>query len=379
MGNSPSRSRPSSRGGQFGDFDRDQHLKANGLSGTLGPGDAYQNLAGPSSHRQDIPPPYSPVSPIPPFVPPASGDVRRTNGETIYVRPRPTAGVNVSSFSPSRSPVLDSMSPEAGLSLGTGSTPGSRHTKIFMLPPPSWRDSDYLRMPLRQESRENALETLRKYDTVILMDDSRSMEGPLWEEAKNALSSLAEIAATYDRDGIDVHFLNDQRSGQGLKDSAAVKKLFENVSPRGATPIGQALENLILPYLRKLEKAKKRYDKGDTFALQQIKPVNFIVITDGAPTDEPEEVIVAAAKRLDVHNAPLTQLGIQFVQIGNSKKAAAYLQELDDSLGSTRGVRDIVDTTPYFGTQLTAEMLIKILLGGINRRVDRKGAAAVMD
>ncbi|KAH7909731.1 hypothetical protein BJ138DRAFT_1114713 [Hygrophoropsis aurantiaca] len=238
---------------------------------------------------------------------------------------------------------------------------------------------EHPRVPMYLESKEDALETLRKYDTVILMDDSRSMEGPLWAEARDALSLLAEIAVTYDADGIDLYFLNDARYGKGLKDSAAVKKLFRDVKPSGATPIGQGLESLILPYLASLDKARKRRSRGDNSAAQQVKPVNYIVITDGAPTDEPEEVIVATAKRLDAHHHPLTQLGIQFVQIGRSRKAAAYLQELDDALGATHGIRDIVDTTPYSGEQLTAEMLIKILLGGINRRVDRRGAAAVMD
>ena len=37
-----------------------------------------------------------------------------------------------------------------------------------------------------------------------------------------------------------------------------------------------------------------------------------------------------------------------------------------------------MDTTPFLGVELTAEMLIKILLGGINRRVDRRGGKAVM-
>jgi len=66
------------------------------------------------------------------------------------------------------------------------------------------------------------------------------------------------------------------------------------------------------------------------------------------------------------------------VQVGDDKKATEYLQKLDDDLGGTHDIRDIVDTTPYLGTEITAEMLIKVLLGGINRRVDRKGAAAVL-
>ena len=45
--------------------------------------------------------------------------------------------------------------------------------------PPRWTNEAerlaYLRRPLRQESYENALETLRRYNTVIVVDDSASM------------------------------------------------------------------------------------------------------------------------------------------------------------------------------------------------------------
>ena len=72
------------------------------------------------------------------------------------------------------------------------------------------------------------------------------------------------------------------------------------------------------------------------------------------------------------------QLGIQFVQIGTDRNATHFLRQLDDEIAGQEGVRDIVDTTPYLGGQLNAETLIKILLGGINRRVDRKGGRSVM-
>lgn len=40
---------------------------------------------------------------------------------------------------------------------------------------------DY-RTPLRKESFEDALEILGKFDIVIVVDDSGSMQGPSWEE-----------------------------------------------------------------------------------------------------------------------------------------------------------------------------------------------------
>lgn len=71
------------------------------------------------------------------------------------------------------------------------------------------------------------------------------------------------------------------------------------------------------------------------------------------------------------------KVGIQFVQIGNSRDATEFLNELDNGLGQNYGIRDIVDTTPYTG-QLSAELIIKILLGGINRRVDKRGGQSVV-
>lgn len=235
----------------------------------------------------------------------------------------------------------------------------------------------YLRQPMRAESLEDALETLRHYDTIIIMDDSSSMAGSLWKEAKQALATLADVAGKYDANGVDIHFLNHHASMTGVADSKTIHQQFANLHPCGPTPIGHRLDVILGDYFRDLDAAKKQEDAGDYFARKQIKPVNVIVITDGAPTDDPESVIVSFAKRLEADKWPLAQVGIQFVQIGNSRRATQFLVELDDSLKQIHHIRDIVDTTPYIG-QLNAEMLIKILLGGINRRVDTKGGAAVM-
>ncbi|KZT71568.1 hypothetical protein DAEQUDRAFT_665888 [Daedalea quercina L-15889] len=235
-----------------------------------------------------------------------------------------------------------------------------------------------LRQPMRQKSVEDALETLRKYNTVIIVDDSGSMAGSRWDEARNALAALAEIAAKYDTDGVDVCFLNSRHVGNNMKDPELVRRLFNTVRPSGPTPIGEKLESLLLYYLGTLEKAQAREDAGVSSNLKHIKPVNYIVITDGAPTDDPEAVIVSVARRLDAHNFPLTQVGIQFVQIGDSPDATEFLNELDNGLGEEYGIRDIVDTTPYIGGALSADLIIKILLGGINRRVDKKGGKSVV-
>jgi hypothetical protein len=92
--------------------------------------------------------------------------------------------------------------------------------------------------------------------------------------------------------------------------------------------------------------------------------------------DDPESAIASIAKRLDEVHAPLTQLGIQFVQVGDDAKAKKYLDELDNELNTTHKIRDMVDTTSSLKLGhdgLSGDVLVKVLVGAVNRRIDRKG------
>jgi len=206
--------------------------------------------------------------------------------------------------------------------------------------------------------KEDDLAILKDYDTVIILDDSGSMI-PLWTQACRALGILAEVAARYDTNGIDIHFLNHHRVGERLKSQHEVEHLFAGVSPAGPTPLGECLERVSRRLLRDV-------DKGNS-----CKKANYLVITDGRPTDDAEDAIVHIAKRLDKAYAPLSQLGFQFIQIGSDENAKAFLEKLDNDLKEKHSIRDMVDTEPYTGAELTAPRLIKLLLGGINRKVDR--------
>ncbi|KAJ7462001.1 hypothetical protein FB451DRAFT_1043923 [Mycena latifolia] len=235
----------------------------------------------------------------------------------------------------------------------------------------------------KKNSREDALELLRKYDTVILVDDSGSMTLPgskkrlsRWDEAGAALATLAETAQQYDTDGIDIYFL--QNKGElNVTSSSQVRSLFDNIKEFGqSTPTGRRLHQILKPRLAKLEAAHieldgtpKEKNTGDT-----IKRVNIIVITDGGATDSPKDVIIDTGTRLRaLKNLCMTQIGIQFVQVGNDPAATQALKELDDELHETEDIRDIVDTTPYSKLNpVTADGLIKVLLGGINRRIDEQ-------
>ncbi|KAG1743605.1 uncharacterized protein EDB91DRAFT_1081001 [Suillus paluster] len=232
--------------------------------------------------------------------------------------------------------------------------------------------AEYLRQPLRAESLQDALQTLRNYDTTIIMDDSSSMTGSLWNEAEQALATLVDVASQYDASaaGIDIQFLNCNATMKGVTDSRVVHEQFAKFQPCGPTTVGNRLSMILGDYFGDLYAAKGRED-----GCKNIKPLNVLIITDGASSDDVESVIVYFARLLEADKWPLGQVGIQFVQIGDSRHAARFLRQLDDL--KQAHIRDIVDTTPYIG-QLHADMLIKVLVGGINRRVDTTGGDSVM-
>lgn len=62
------------------------------------------------------------------------------------------------------------------------------------------------------------------------------------------------------------------------QDLGKVQRLFASVQPDGTTPIGARLEELLLYYMEKLDEAKAR---GDA---KSIKPINYVILTDGAPS-----------------------------------------------------------------------------------------------
>ncbi|CAH7670371.1 hypothetical protein PPACK8108_LOCUS5069 [Phakopsora pachyrhizi] len=218
---------------------------------------------------------------------------------------------------------------------------------------------------------EDPMAMLARYDTVILVDDSGSME-MFWDQTRDALIGVVQKAIQYDSDGIDIHFFND--TNNSLRNCTSVQQvqdLFRRVEPRRSTPTASSIKRVLDPYLTQLHYSK-------TGAAPPVKPLNLVVLTDGAPDkgQEPEQVIVEIGRYLDSSRYPLNQLGISFIQIGDDMQAARHLASLDDDLKRKHQIRDFVDCTPYqaSGTSnvITSDFILKALLGGINRKIDNQ-------
>ncbi|BGP16424.1 hypothetical protein JCM10213_004020 [Rhodosporidiobolus nylandii] len=217
--------------------------------------------------------------------------------------------------------------------------------------------------------QENALAALAKHDTVFLVDDSGSMQAVWDEQLAPALTGVVDTATRYDSDGVDICFFNS-RERCTSRSSAEILPVFRRVRPRYTTPTKDAVARVLDPYMREFE---QWHSGGKAKGVQRPKPLNLIILTDGAPDQgqNPEDVIVKTAQKLDELRAPPFQVGLSFVQIGAYAEATEHLQSLDDDLREKHKIRDIVDTTLFEG-QLTPEYLLKSLLGGINRSIDRQ-------
>ncbi|KAF7441303.1 hypothetical protein PC9H_001652 [Pleurotus ostreatus] len=221
---------------------------------------------------------------------------------------------------------------------------------------------------------EHGRQLLKLYDTVVIVDDSSSMcEEDRWAHAQQAVEGIAEVAAQYDSDGIDLHFINSTQVGTRLTRTEHVMYLCCQAELVGNTQIGAKLGALLWEYIAKITTARKQAPSSR----YSIKRMNLIVVTDGDTTDGDSDfdvlasVITGAAKRLKSDGWPPNQVGISFVQVGNADDAEKYLQHLDDDLSKQNEIPDMVDTTRYHPEQLDDALLSKILLGGISRVYDR--------
>jgi von Willebrand factor type A domain len=229
-----------------------------------------------------------------------------------------------------------------------------------------------------QTTADSPYAFLAQFDTVFLIDDSGSMAGRSWRETAAALAAITPICTAHDADGIDIFFLNHRNSQNptggytNITTTVGVESIFNSIRPLGGTPTGTRLQHILRPYLARVEESIERQAHGQEVT---VKPVNIIVITDGVPSDDVEAVIVQAAKKLDAWFAEPWQAGIQFFQVGREPEAAEDLRELDDGLSSRHDIRDMVDTIPWTGDEgqvLTAEGLLKAVLGSVHKKLDRR-------
>lgn len=171
--------------------------------------------------------------------------------------------------------------------------------------------------------------TLSEYDFIVCIDASGSMgETDMpggrsrWDYMQETAVSFTRDVCKIDSDGIGVvMFSGGNITAQDNCDVEAVKTIFNTRSPRGSTPLAEALAAAL--------KLAGKSDKKDF----------ILVFTDGVPDDKAAamQVIKAQAGKQQTDD----ECTFLFVQVGHDAGAAAYLKKLDDDL--TGAKFDIVD------------------------------------
>lgn len=192
-----------------------------------------------------------------------------------------------------------------------------------------------------------AFAKLTEYDFIVCVDASGSMgetDAPggrsRWDYMQETLMSFVRDVEKFDSDGIGlITFGGATISSNDGVTSDKVKEIFATRSPRGSTPLAEAL-------VAALALAGKS-DKKDF----------ILVFTDGVPDDgaKAADVIRKQANSQTTDDA----CTILFVQVGRDAGASLYLKNLDDNL--TGAKFDIVDAKTIeeaekFAT--TAELII---------------------
>ncbi|CAF1038342.1 unnamed protein product [Adineta ricciae] len=215
---------------------------------------------------------------------------------------------------------------------------------------------------------------LKGYEIVFICDDSGSMSASIgdasnpyerqrtrWDELKQTVSIVVDLASILDSDGVDVYFLNREPM-LNVRSSSDLEFIFA-MEPEGATPI--------VPVLRQVLKDKRN----------QVYERNLLILlaTDGIPTDERERTDIQTLEHvLRNERQPIDRIPVTIIVCtADDDQSMAYLNDWDKRIPNL----DVVDDYRSERQQIQAcrgkntpfsfgDYIVKILLGSIDSWFD---------
>ncbi|KAL7272595.1 hypothetical protein RUND412_004591 [Rhizina undulata] len=177
----------------------------------------------------------------------------------------------------------------------------------------------------------NTYSTMKYFHTVFLIDNSVAMSDQSWDLAFIIMSEIVPACTNYDRDGVDIYFLNHSRSYAHLLSVQDVANVFHQIRNGSITPTGKRVSEIFIQYINKCVQE-----------LTPQKPLSMIVITDGASSFPQllETCIKNTAMELHSHDSPYNHCWIEFLQVARSETVEHYLKALDKSLSDKFNKRD---------------------------------------
>lgn len=244
---------------------------------------------------------------------------------------------------------------------------------IPVLPLDDYRMARFRELSGRYEIRLDFCAKLRQlegFEIVIVCDDSGSMGSTLqtpgdpfgkqytrWDELKQYVSIVTDIAGILDQDGLDIYFLN-RPSVSGITHAEQVYPLFQN-PPAGYTPITKTLNQIFR-------------DKADII---REKKMLVLIATDGEPTTENGDT--ATSEFFTCLKTRHPNIHVSIIACTDDKSSMDYLNNIDHIIPSVDVNDDYVSEkrevqTAQGGNYVFSfgDYVVKTLLGSIDPMFD---------
>ena len=257
------------------------------------------------------------------------------------------------------------------------------------------RFKDLIRQYNINDDRAFRLRALEGFDIVMILDDSSSMRTPIidrdqenlspfsqlptrWDELKQIVSVVVDLAATVDPDGIDVYFLN-RRPLLHVTDASQLNETFSYL-PNGPTPLTRVLQ-----YVLNLRRGYVHDRK-----------LLILIATDGLPTDEHgQDDLNGLEQVLRYERYPsIDRMFVTFLACTNDLQSVAYLNRFDKTIPYLDVVDDYqserVEVLAVQGKKFPftyGDYVVKLLMGSVDqwfdhldeRRVKKPSKANISD
>lgn len=217
------------------------------------------------------------------------------------------------------------------------------------------------------------LRALEGYEIVFICDDSGSMNTPLgdlsgpfdkmpsrWDELKQTVSIVVDLASVFDPDGVDVYFLNREPVFH-VRNSSELISIF-SIPPAGPTPI--------VPVLRRVLR-----DKQNEITERKLL---ILLATDGVPTDNQGHRDIRSFEYVLKHERkPADRIPVTIIACTDDNDCIGYLNHWDKKLPNL----DVVDDYRNEKREVLArqgkqfpfsfgDYVVKILMGGVDSWFD---------
>jgi hypothetical protein len=212
---------------------------------------------------------------------------------------------------------------------------------------------------------------LGKYEIVLIVDDSGSMTTTVksgdiyappctrWEEAKKTVKQVAEMALLFDKNGLDLYFLN-RGTINNVTDINIIDNAF-TVLPSGFTPITTTLQKVL-------------HDKKDII---KEKKLLILIATDGQPTDYKGNTDVESLKSTLINRHPIDKIFVTFLACTDDNQTMEYLNDWDKNIKNLDVVDDYVSEKKEIqqskGNNFKftyGDYIVKALVGSIDPELD---------